>query len=443
MTDGDRIPTIVGYEFDWVHDNGLTPPGLVVLSRSPVCNHHGFCDLISNSTIYQSSSGGWVFAAGTIWWGWGLDRFGIGCGSGCPNIPDARLQRITANILGRFQGLQAVLAVSRTTLEYAASPGLVPPAQTFQIANTGSGALDWTAQVVGGDWLSLEPTTGLAPSTVSVAVNPASLPAGVHRAAIRVDALPGANATNSPKMIEVSLRINPPSINANGIVNGASLAPQAPVSPGSIVSLFGVGLAPATATAAQLPLPTSLDSTEVLVNGMPAPLFFVSPLQINFQMPWEITGDTAAITVRTAGLTSAITTVLLASEAPGIFLVTFISPTAGAVLNQDGTLNAPLNPAQPGSVISIFATGLGPVNPAVLSGQPGATAEPLNRTVAPISVLINGEPVEVLFAGLAPGFVGLYQVNARVPQSISAGTEVNLQLQIGGQESNTVTIAVQ
>ena len=442
MQDGDKIPTIVGYEFDRVFDNGLTPPGLVVLSRSPVCDTEGRCSPSSNSAIYQAGSGAWVFATGTIWWAWGLDRFAAWCGSSCPSLPDSRLQRITANILGRFQGFQAALGVSATALEYAASPGLVPAAQTFQIGNTGSGALGWTASVSGGSWATVSPSSGVAPSTVTVTVNPAGLPTGIHRATIQMDALLSSNATNSPKRIEVVFRVATPTIHAGGVLNGASFATPASLSPGSLVSVFGTNLAPGTATATQLPLPTSLNGAEVLVNGAPVPLLYVSPAQINFQMPFEVSGSTASIAVRASGLTSATATVPLANEAPGIFRATSVSPTAGTVLNEDGTLNISLNPARAGSILQIFATGLGRVSPAVITGQTGATAEPLNRVLTPTNVLIDGAPAEVIFAGLAPGFVGLYQVNVRLPASVPTGN-VTVVIQAGSRNSNTVTVAVQ
>jgi len=241
----------------------------------------------------------------------GLDRFGAWCGGSCPNIPDARLQRITANLLGRYHGLRAELAVSRTNLEFAAAPDVLPADQTFEIRNTGSGVLGWRTRVTGGNWLRVTPE-GAAPAAATVTVNPAGLPAGLHRATIRVEAMLSANAVNSPQLIEVSLRVSPPAVNAGGIVNGASLASAAPLSPGSLVSLFGTGLSRATAMASSAPLPTTLGGTEVLVNGIPVPLFFVSPRQINFQMPWEIAGETAAIVVRATGLTSAVTRLLTA-----------------------------------------------------------------------------------------------------------------------------------
>ncbi|MCH7978718.1 MAG: hypothetical protein IH935_07055, partial [Acidobacteria bacterium] len=101
------------------------------------------------------------------------------------------------------------------------------------------------------------------------------------------------------------------------------------------------------------------------------------------------------------------------------------------------------NPAELGSVIQIFATGLGATDPPVETGERGVTVPPFNLTTKTPVVMIGGLPAAVSFSAMAPGFVGLYQVNARVPETTPAGSAVQLQIQIGSQSSNTVTIAVQ
>jgi uncharacterized protein (TIGR03437 family) len=112
------------------------------------------------------------------------------------------------------------------------------------------------------------------------------------------------------------------------------------------------------------------------------------------------------------------------------------------VLNQDSSANSADNPAARDSIIQIFATGLGATNPPLQTGQPGATSTPFNETVQKPVVLIGGLPAEVSFSAIAPGFVGLYQVNARLPAAVAPGSAVTLQIQIGTRSSNTVTIAV-
>ena len=241
----------------------------------------------------------------------------------------------------------------------------------------------------------------------------------------------------------------PPVIGESGIVNGASFSPEAVVSPGSMASLFGMNLAAATVAATWLPLPTMLAGTEVLVNDTPAPLFFVSPSQINFQMPFEVTGTTVR-TVRKVVASGGVrgpeamvpVMVKVAPAAPGIFTAVASGSGPGAVLNEDFSPNSAQNPAAVGSVVQIFATGLGATDPPLATGQPGASSPPFNLTAMVPVVAIGGASAEVLSSGMAPGFVGLYQVNARVPTGAPAGDEVLLEIKIGGSSSNTVTLAV-
>ncbi len=238
----------------------------------------------------------------------------------------------------------------------------------------------------------------------------------------------------------------PPVVGEGGIVNGASFSSEAVVSPGSIASLFGMNLAAATVAASWLPLPTMLAGTEVLVNDTPAPLFFVSPLQINFQMPFEVTGPTVRIAVASGGVRGpeVMVPVMVKVEpaAPGIFAAVAGGSGQGAVLNEDFSPNSAENPAAVGSVVQIFATGLGATDPPLATGQTGASSPPFNLTTMMPVVMIGGASAEVLSSGMAPGFVGLYQANARVPTGAPAGDEVSLEIEIGGSSSNTVTLAV-
>ncbi len=143
------------------------------------------------------------------------------------------------------------------------------------------------------------------------------------------------------------------------------------LSPGSIVSVFGTNLSNSTASATNTPLPTTLAGTQVLVDDIPAPLFYVSPSQINLQLP---SGSGGSVTVKViSGTTTGVTTtILLSNESPGIFIT---SGTQGAVLNQDSSVNSPTNPAPVGSVIVIYATGLGTTSPPLAAGQVGSVGQ--------------------------------------------------------------------
>lgn len=237
-----------------------------------------------------------------------------------------------------------------------------------------------------------------------------------------------------------------PHLNTGGVVNAASFQPVG-IAPGSLISLFGTGLATATASAGTLPLPTSLNGTEVLVDGLPAPLTFVSPKQINAQVPFEAAGLTQiAVQVFVNGVASEIVTAPI-SFSPGIFSTNQTGIGQGAVLLGNGALasqgngiGVPVRPAVPGDFISIFATGLGEVTNPPATGA-AASATSLSNLVGPISVSIGGVPATVTFAGLAPNFVGLFQINVQVPANVPFGSTVPVVLVIGRTTSNQVTIA--
>jgi uncharacterized protein (TIGR03437 family) len=244
---------------------------------------------------------------------------------------------------------------------------------------------------------------------------------------------------------------NAPIVNPSGSVNAASFASQ-PIVAGSVVSVFGTNLASGVVTASGLPLPTALGGISVRMNGVAVPLFFVSPLQINLQVPWELTGQPqASLGVTADGIPGDAVIVNLAASAPGIFTMNQQGSGQGAVLIAESGEVASVagsikgrtaRPVTRGSFVSIYCTGLGAVNNGPVTGA-GATNIPLSPTVTVPSVAIGGESANVVFSGLAPGFVGLYQVNAQVPVSAPTGEAVPLVLTQNGVASNMVTIAVQ
>ncbi|HLA41267.1 MAG TPA: hypothetical protein VJ417_14800, partial [Candidatus Glassbacteria bacterium] len=245
------------------------------------------------------------------------------------------------------------------------------------------------------------------------------------------------------------VRDNPlaPALNLGGIVNGASFAPGEALAPGSIVSVFGRNLAQGQNYSPRVPLEKTLGGATLTIGEIEAPLFFSSDGQINAQLPFELTSNRPHVVLRTTkGTDGAQTlalpeTITLATARPAIFTVNQQGNGQGAILNQDYSSNSAANPAARGSVVQIFATGLGTTNPVVDSGQ-AAPSNPPARTVVPVEAQIGGRPATVHFAGLAPGFVGLYQVNVEVPAGVEPGPEVPLHLLQSGVPSNTVTLAV-
>jgi uncharacterized protein (TIGR03437 family) len=205
-------------------------------------------------------------------------------------------------------------------------------------------------------------------------------------------------------------------------------------------------LAASATSAPALPLPTTLAGTQVLLNGSATPgvpLFYVSPGQINFEMPVEAAAaSTATLTVVSGGLSSLPITVNT-GVSPGIFTSGTGTPPLAAALNGNYSVNNAANPAAPGGAILLYCTGLGATNPPEATNQAGASSpQPLNQTVVTPTVMINGVASNVGFSGLAPGFVGLYQLNVTIPQGTPAGL-VNVQVIVGNVTSNTVQIAVQ
>jgi uncharacterized protein (TIGR03437 family) len=253
-----------------------------------------------------------------------------------------------------------------------------------------------------------------------------------------------------------------PVIASGGITNGASFQ-AIPLTPGSLFSIFGSGLASQTASASTVPFSRSLGGVTVhFANGsttIDAPISYVQPgtgtsSQINAQVPWGLvpagTSATVNVTVDNNGSLSTATPVNIAPFSPGIFgFATSSGTLAIAYTYQDGMFAWPANsvqgltthPAAPGSLVIVYATGLGAVNPPLADGAaPGSVLTSANT---PPVVMIGGVSAPVLFAGLQPQFPGVYQLNITIPTNAPTGSAVPIQIQVGGVTSPaTFTIAV-
>ena len=207
-----------------------------------------------------------------------------------------------------------------------------------------------------------------------------------------------------------------------GVLNGASFGTH--LSPGTLASVFGSNLATATRSAESIPLPTDLLGTKVLVQDpslpgpIAAPLYFVSPGQINFQIPFEVIRSSVTITVSTAQGNSDPVKINLDAMAPAIFSQT--ANGIGDALAFDSGFKLLTRTPDSGSTVILYATGLGSTTPTAKSGYGGSGAAPFNVVVAPFDVYIGGTKATVAWAGLAPGFVGVYQVNL-VPNGPAIG----------------------
>jgi len=220
------------------------------------------------------------------------------------------------------------------------------------------------------------------------------------------------------------------------IFNAGSYAPITnPIAPGEFVTIFGANLA-ATPQSATVPFPTTLGGVKVTVNGRPAPISFVSPAQVNILIPYATSEPYATIQLTTDGAASNDVMLYANLSAPGVFTLTnndgTFAPGIGpaAVLHADYSLVTADHPATAGETLLLYVTGLGAVMPPVADGAAAPSNPPStvndNVSVDILSLDILGNyvdsPAMVAFAGLAPGFAGLYQINFSVPSGVISGT---------------------
>jgi uncharacterized protein (TIGR03437 family) len=267
-------------------------------------------------------------------------------------------------------------------------------------------------------------------------------------AGVGYDLATGLGSINAFNLVTASgwgtSNVSIPAINAGGVLNAASYALSSPVAAGSIATVFGSFPVDASISASGVPLPPMLAGLSLkFADGFPVPLVFVSAAQVNIQVPWELTGQTEALlSAGIGGLVSAGQNVNLAPFAPGIFAMNGQGYGQGAILDASYRLVDAKNPTTPGAVVQIYCTGLGAVTNQPATGA-AAPNDPLATTITVPRVTIGNAPAKVQFSGLAPGYVGLYQVNAEVPAETSRGVAVSVGIFVGELASNTVTIAVQ
>jgi len=240
-----------------------------------------------------------------------------------------------------------------------------------------------------------------------------------------------------------------PVVSSGGVSNAAN--GLSPVTPGSLVSIYGTNLASGLAQADSIPLSTTLNNVSVTFNGVAAPLLFVSTGQINAQLPWNVlssgTTGTANVVVTRNNQASASQSIPVGPFSPGIFAIGNIA----VAINPDGSIAAPpgaipgitTKPAKigdPGGLV-ILCTGLGAVDSTPANGA--ASLDKLRTATTTPTVMIGGKAATVVFAGLSPQFVGVNQINVAIPAGTQTGDAVPLQVSLGGvTTSATVTIAV-
>jgi uncharacterized protein (TIGR03437 family) len=316
--------------------------------------------------------------------------------------------------------------------------------------------LNWAGAATttsGGAWLSLAPTSGVvvagqAGTTASITASSSGLASGDYYGQIQITS---PNAASPSQSLTVRMTVGtageaPPSIAASGVVNSASL--QAPSAPGTLVSIIGSNFTDAKGwvVAGLLPWPNQLGGTSVTIGGVPVPIYLVTSNQIDGVLPFGLAANTTLpLVVTRNNAVSAPIQVNMVTSQPGIFTLTGNGHGAGDVeLVHTDTSWVVLGggeKAKAGDQLRIFCTGLGATSPRAVAGFPASTtASPAIDTV---TLTIGGVNVPVSFAGLSPGYSGLYQVNATLPAGLTPSSQAQVVLTQGGRASNTVTIPIQ
>jgi uncharacterized protein (TIGR03437 family) len=307
--------------------------------------------------------------------------------------PIPRFQQITppadCTILGDCDAPYfPALSVPETSLNYAAQTGGATIANYVQVLNSAGGLLQWTASVAyttGSGWLAISPVQGENNATINVDAIPGTLAPGTYQATLTINAGPLAGTRNvAISFVITAPTVQPPSIQS--AVNAATFA-TGPLTPGSIATLGGAQFSGA--------------NLSVTFNGLLSQVLFSNDTQINLIVPSGLGAKTSAqVVVSVDGVASAPFTVNLAPFAPGIF--------ANGIANENNSVNSAKQPAAPGSVIQIYATGL--------SGTGVITAK------------IGSEVVtQPYYGGPAPGIPGLQQVDLILPTS-PTGSSVNVSV---------------
>jgi uncharacterized protein (TIGR03437 family) len=284
-------------------------------------------------------------------------------------------------------------------------------------------------------WSGTPLETAFVDANTLVATVPAALIASAGVVPITVLQPDGAVSS----AIDFAIRPASPSvitIAPGGVVNAASSQPS--IAPGSLISIYASNLPPRSSFAESTPLPLELNGVSVLINGVRAPLLFAGSFQVNAQVPYEIPPGPATLVLNAGTVKSESAPIDIKPAGPGI--LTFPATNHALAQNAaDFTLNSTGNPARSGQYVILYLTGQGLVEPTVATGA-AALSSPLSYPIAKVDATIGGRPATVAFAGLAPGMVGVLQVNLLVPSGASG--ELSVEISIGGVASPPALLSV-
>ena len=361
---------------------------------------------------------------------------------------------------------QPIAAATQTAVRVRLAQSPAKQTERIQIINRGLGKLNVTGATAtvasGGTWLTATKLDGF--NIVDLVFNAADAQPGVYKASVAV----AHNGVNSPLTIPVELEVVPqaaPAIRLAGVLENAAFEQGDVLAAGGIVAAFGEQFTYKDPTVASaLPLPTELADVRVFVNDRPAPVYYASYNQVNFQIPYDVAAGTATVRIDRGSTRGNAITVLMVPASPKLIRLQLRAaglaiPESrdffGIAVHQDGTLSLPRDlgipnsrPSRPGDVLTIYGLGFGQTSPAVTAGQAAPTsplaqmASNTKRVFFGALALITGAPQDALYVGLTPGLVGLYQINVVVPEDSPKG-DVPIRVQLDTTASEYALIAVE
>jgi len=251
----------------------------------------------------------------------------------------------------------------------------------------------------------------------------------------------GVVAMTSPRSVQAQLDPTP-YIAPTGVSNGAGTTPQTGLAPGSVASVFGASFATDTTVGPASPLPQTLGGVTVKVGDRFIPLFFVSPTQINLQLPDDLALGAQTLTVSSQGLPDVQAGFTLVRDAPGLFAQVVNNQSFAIALHEDGTPVTTDAPAMHGELLTVYGTGFGPAGHARPEGF-AVPSDPPYLIVDTPSVLVGGAILGAANAFVVPGRIGIDAVQFRLDNTAPSGTIAPLHVTINGQDSNTVLFTIQ
>ena len=342
-----------------------------------------------------------------------------------------------------------ILDATPATVSLTGVGGAIKQTATLAISNSGQGTLTVsgvTAAAATGSWLS---ATLVNNGAVSITADPGSLTPGIYPGTVTI----ASNAANSSVVIPIQFTVeaeSAPVAFAGAAVNNGTFATGEALGQGDIAAIFGDQFTlQDLAYPTGVPLPTNINGTQVLVNNIPAPLFFISSAQIDFEVPFEVSPGATTIRVVRNGQQGNLIAATIVASAPRFLL---LNGGPYAVLNTPDSppvvTGDPAHPAKAGDIVICYAIGLGQTTPPVKTGA-AAPGSPNLANVPDVKVCMGqttpfgkADCFTPDFAGLAPTFVGLYQINVKIPSGLPSGSSA-FYFTVGSVPSNVAQIALQ